>query len=369
MALTTLDPLPSEVRQLIFVYLQTTTDKPTLATLARVSRKLYAQSIPRLYKRVRLNGSNAEAFFGRLIAEGRDGVEREVTAHKAHILHYVSQLARLPNGIPSSHFIPSPIARKLCQIWRTTHIRFEDGPAAMFLLEAVTSLQHLRGQLRANMDGLSGAHKERALSGVSKTLLDDYGDASASVVLGEPLARCIIFFPDFWKGVFNLLKGNAMGPFDSICLRLPPNCPNAGATQYCKDMFLSSRWHGNVAKQLCIHNANPLDHMSGKAGKNLHISLLPEGSPGMISHESSIGAFMDHFIAGVDHLYQIPHNFHFYNSTFTDEDRVSHAGVNFWDRLESEWEGKGSGWDSRIVTLTISGPEKKMPCPVCLEIY
>ncbi|ODO00375.1 hypothetical protein I350_07011 [Cryptococcus amylolentus CBS 6273] len=290
MALDTLDPLPPEVRQLIFEYLQATTDKPTLATLARVSRKLYAKSIPCLYKRVNLNGSNAEAFFGRLVAEGRDGVEREVTAHKAHLLHYVSQLERLPDGIPSSHFIP----------WRTTHIRLEDGPAAIFLLEAVTCLRHLRGQLRANMDGLSGARKEQALRGVSKTLLNDC--APASVALGEPLARCIIFFPDFWKDVINLLKGVAMGPIYSICLRLPPNCPNAGASQYCKDMLLSGRLLGNIPGQLCIHNANPLDHMSGKAVSDLHISLLPEGSPGMISHESSIGAFMDHFIAGVDDL-------------------------------------------------------------------
>ncbi|ODO00377.1 hypothetical protein I350_07013 [Cryptococcus amylolentus CBS 6273] len=119
MALTTRDPLPTEMRDLIFEYLQTTTDKPTLATLARVSRKLYAESIPRLYERVHLTASNAEAFFGRLISDGLSGIDEEIAAHKQHLPHYIRQLWWQDQH---SRFIPCPIARKVRQLWGIGHI-------------------------------------------------------------------------------------------------------------------------------------------------------------------------------------------------------------------------------------------------------
>ncbi|WVQ72249.1 hypothetical protein IAR50_001798 [Cryptococcus sp. DSM 104548] len=114
MTLTTLETLPSEVCRLIFEHLLTTTHKPTLVTLARVSRVLYALSIHRLYEKVRLNGSNAEPFFGCLIAGSQGGVD-EIAAPKPYLSHYIRQFQKAKDFYPSSRFIPSLIAKNL---WR-----------------------------------------------------------------------------------------------------------------------------------------------------------------------------------------------------------------------------------------------------------
>ncbi|ODN89744.1 hypothetical protein L198_06438 [Cryptococcus wingfieldii CBS 7118] len=363
MSLITLDRLPSEVRSLIFECLQKTTHKPTLSSLMRVSRAMYAKSMPRLYERVRLNASNAEAYFGRLTADGLDAIDEEIALHKPHLIDYIWQLERENFELPpwASQFIPPPIARKICQIWSTQHLFLEDAPAAIFLQQAATSLEYLYGQLYDNTDGLVD-DRDECMEWISASVLSD----DASVALGEPLAKSLILYPKVWEGVAKMLKGNYfMDSLDSICLRIPANCSGTAVAQYCKDM--SSRYIGTF----CVHNVNPLEHMSLEVlHENLHIFLRPEGSPGMLSHEASIGAFMSNLLNIGKKSRSLVPNIHFYNSQYTDVDRVSHQSRGFWNELEEasnvppDVSGFKFYWP---VTLKLYGPEEEVACPNCLE--
>ncbi|ODN89740.1 hypothetical protein L198_06434 [Cryptococcus wingfieldii CBS 7118] len=286
MPLTTLDPLPSEVRQLIFQHLQSTTDKPTLATLSCVSRAIYAESIPRLYETVRLNASNAEAFFGRLISDGIGGIDKEIAAHKPYLKHYVSQLESLSSS--RFIFIPSPIARKLCQLWWTDRVLLEDGPAASFLHEAIVSCEHLHRQLVANQDEF-----DYVASRISSYLFGD--QLTGSLILGESLARCLILYPQVWSGVSQMLKSYDMAMFTSFCVHLPPDCGGTSAALFCKDILPTAN-QLYMIKEICFHSANPLDLMFEVIGEDLHVFLKPESSQDMISHEIGIGALMFHYL-------------------------------------------------------------------------
>ncbi|WVQ72235.1 hypothetical protein IAR50_001784 [Cryptococcus sp. DSM 104548] len=182
MPLDTLDPVASETRKHIFEFLRSTIHKPTLATLARVFRGL------------------------------------------SHFIHYIGQLAPARDGLPSSSFIRSPVARKLRQIRRTKRVFLEDGTAAVFLLEAMTCFKELCSQLRTDLklDGLLNddgtKHKVDVLSGS----LFPVPRPPSSFVLGESLARCITLFPAYWDVVLTCLRrGSAWGSsqtFASISL-------------------------------------------------------------------------------------------------------------------------------------------------------
>ncbi|TYJ51671.1 hypothetical protein B9479_007742 [Cryptococcus floricola] len=332
MPLTTLDPLPSEIRQRIFQHLQSTTDKPTLSTLACVSRALYAESIPRLYERVRLNASNVEAFFGRLISDGLCGIDKEIAAHKPYLKHYVSQLPE--TAVSPSRFIPSPIARKLCQLCWNDSMLLEDGPAASFLHEAMVSCDYLHGQLFANQ-----AEFDYNADNISSCLLGER--LTGSLILGESLARCLILYPQVWSGVSQMLKSDEVAMVTSFCVHLPPDCGGTSAALFCKD--ISPR--GDPIERVCFHSANPLDLMFEMSGRDLHVFLKPESSQGMISHEISIGALMFHLLDLALRLRHPPSKVYFYNSMFTDVDRVSHQGDNFWDSLKSERKMKITHWN------------------------
>ncbi|ODN73753.1 hypothetical protein L202_07288 [Cryptococcus amylolentus CBS 6039] len=345
MPLTALDPLPSEIRQLIFQHLQSTTDKPTLATLACVSRAIYAESIPRLYETVRLNAFNAEAFFGRLISDGLGGIDKEIAAHKPYLKHYVSQLPESLERLSSSRFIPSPIARKLCQLWSTDRVLLEDGLAASYL-------QLVANETEFDYDTFN----------VSSYLLGDH--LTGSLILGESLARCLILYPQVWSGVSKMLKSCDMAMFTSFCVHLPLDCGGPSAALFYQDIWPTANEFHDI-EEMCFHNANPLDLMSDIIGQDVHVFLKPESSQGMISHEIGIGALMFYYLnRSIRVLAQIPDNVYFYNSMFTDVDRVSHQGDNFWDILKVRREKETTDWD---VQVKIYGPDEKVVCPACLE--
>ncbi|ODO00372.1 hypothetical protein I350_07008 [Cryptococcus amylolentus CBS 6273] len=221
MSLITLDPLPSEVRSLIFECLQKTTHKPTLASLARVSRSIYAQSIPRLYKRVRLNTLNVEAFFGSLISDGLGGIDREISAHELHVDNYLGQLEANENYILAVSYIPSPIARKNCQIWQTSHVLLEDGTSAAYLQEALTSFKYLRRQLWNRIDGLDDDDRDWRMDRFCHSLF--FPGTFDAMILGESLCRCFTLYPEVWKGAYDMLtRDDDLGVFTSLCLHLLP---------------------------------------------------------------------------------------------------------------------------------------------------
>ncbi|ODN89746.1 hypothetical protein L198_06440 [Cryptococcus wingfieldii CBS 7118] len=362
MAIDTLDTLPSEVRNLIFEYLQATTHKPTLSSLMRVSRGMYAKSMPLLYERVRLNASNAEAYFGRLTANGLGAIDEEIASHKPHLSHYIWQLATVDCEPPLPSFVPSPIARKICQIWSTKDVFLEDAPTVAYLQQAATSVLHLYRQLEQNLDG-----QVEDMKYVSEYVLDDL----ESLVLGEPLARSLIHYPKVWESVANTIREDI--DTRSLCLRIPADCASASAAQYCRDMLSTNLDPENICV-LCIHNANPLDYMFKlNVYESLHFFLRPEDSPGMLSHEASIGAFMSSLLASIKESQStllLPDQIHFYNSQFTAVDRVSHQSWSFWDELEREKKdraatpGRDLHWP---VTLKLFGTDEKVACPVCGE--
>ncbi|TYJ51674.1 hypothetical protein B9479_007745 [Cryptococcus floricola] len=365
----TLDTLPSEVRNLIFEYLQATTHKPTLSSLMRVSREMYAKSMPRLYERVRLNASNAEAYFGRLTEDGLGAIDEEIALHKPHLIDYIWQLEKENDELPpwASQFIPPPIARKICQIWSTQHLFLEDAPAAIFLQQAVTSMEYLHDQLYKNLDGLVDDIDEY-MEWISTSVVDN----NASVALGEPLAKSLSLYPKVWEGVAEMLKGDDfMKSLYQICLRIPANWPGTAAAQYCKDMLLTENLIPRFIGTFCVHNVNPLELLSMiVVREDLHIFLRPEGSPGMLSHEASIGAFMSNLLnIGKEPPYDLVPNIYFYNSQYTDVDRVSHHSRGFWNELEeARNDPPVSGFKfSWPVTLKLYGPEEEVACPICLE--
>ncbi|ODN89745.1 hypothetical protein L198_06439 [Cryptococcus wingfieldii CBS 7118] len=273
MSLITLDRLPSEVRSLILKYLQATAHKPTLSSLVRVSRAMYAKSMTRLYERVRLNASNAEAYFGRLTADGLGAIDEEIALHRPHLIDYIWQLEKENHELPpcASQFIPPPIARKICQIWSTQHLYLEDAPAVFFLQQAATSLEYLRDQLYKNLDGLVD-DRDEYLWWISSSVLGN----NASVALGEPLAKSLILYPKVWEGVAKMLKETKFTKsLYSICLRIPSNCSGPAAVEYYKDMSLTrnlgSMYTTRYIGTLCVHNVNPLEHMPMIVlHKNLH---------------------------------------------------------------------------------------------------
>ncbi|ODO00373.1 hypothetical protein I350_07009 [Cryptococcus amylolentus CBS 6273] len=339
----------------------------------RVSREMYANSMPRLYQRVRLNASNAEAYFGRLTADGLDAIDEEIALHKPQLIDYIWQLEKEIGDLAPSQFTPPPIARKICQIWSTQHLFLEDAPAAISLQQAATSLEYLHDQLYKNLDGLVD-DSDKYMMWISISVLSD----NASVALGEPLAKSLILYPKVWEGVAKMLKGDTfMDSLDSICLRIPANCSGTAAAQYCKDMLLTECLSPRYTsiETFCVHNVNPLEHMSmSVVHENLHIFLRPEGSPGMLSHEASIGAFMSNLLnigKKKRSRFRLVPNIHFYNSQYTDADRVSHHNRGFWNELEEARNGPPDGSGLKFnwppVTLKLYGPEEEVACPVCLE--
>ncbi|WVQ83243.1 hypothetical protein IAT38_005382 [Cryptococcus sp. DSM 104549] len=69
--ITTLDPLPFELRDQIFTHLTSTDSLSTLLSVIRLSRSHYAKHIHQLYYRVHLDKANLSSFFSGIVS-GKD---------------------------------------------------------------------------------------------------------------------------------------------------------------------------------------------------------------------------------------------------------------------------------------------------------
>ncbi|WVQ72241.1 hypothetical protein IAR50_001790 [Cryptococcus sp. DSM 104548] len=293
-----------------------------------------------------------KAFFGRLIADGPRGIDEGIDRNKIHLTHYLVQLVRLDGEWPAFHYVPSPItiARKLLQIWRATHVFLEDVTAACFQQAAVRSFHHLSTR---------STHTWKASTMV----------ATRKSSCCEALSKALTLFSEVWEIILDLAKGKKLDTSSKLCLHLPPKCASVAAYQYCQDM-ISNRLIATDFEVLCIHHANTLDYTMG--AMKVYMRCTSFCSPSILvacsSMKQVLAALMFHYLKiRVSQSDQVPHEICFYNSKFTDVQRVSHQGIDFWAELELSKKAPEGSWWTDSVSLKLFGPDEKMSCPLCGE--
>ncbi|WVQ72223.1 hypothetical protein IAR50_001772 [Cryptococcus sp. DSM 104548] len=368
--LTSLNPLPPEIREIILDFAGHITHKPTLLNVLLTSKTNYLKYFENLYRKVRLTTNNAAEFYGHVLGLTQADIAADLDPHADKLYEYLITTGNTMLSWGPKTWFPSPILRRIYAASCVDILILSDTKSVFITRDAILSFQRWVTYRPEDVWDPTRYKREGdqlvELQSCQWSLF--YG--LEWLVLGENVLREMMNGTADWQAVFGEMSSGA-GKFNrhiNICCHFPSldhlvNPTAALAPFLQKDVEDEGLDEGQI---ICLHNLNPAHLRLPVQAEEMRIYLPPSTSKAGAEFELECIASMLKTYHGMAELpanarerpWIIPRLLKIYDSSSIGVEEVRDALRSSMDWDEGLWKI----WTDGVEFVSGRGVE---PCPGC----
>ncbi|ODN86857.1 hypothetical protein L198_07223 [Cryptococcus wingfieldii CBS 7118] len=277
--LTSLHPLPPEIREIIFDFAGYISHKPTLLNVLLTSKKNYLKYFDNLYSRVRLTATNAAPFFSHVLGLTQADIAADLDPHADKLYEYLIGVGNTILSWGPRTWFPSPILRRIYAASCVDVLILSDPKSVFITRDAILSFQSWVTYRPKDIWDPTRYKREGdqliELQSCQWSLF--YG--LEWLVLGEEVLREMRDTTIDWQGIFSEMSSGA-GKFNrhiNVCCHFPNidhlDVPTAALAPFLqKDIEDEGLDEGQI---VCLHNVNPAHLRLPVQAEEMRIYLPP----------------------------------------------------------------------------------------------